>query len=310
MSMPGRALFGYGPSMAQKMNEIHGLTPVNDWSHVEDVNRVIGASGSTRTSLALAIQSPAASGRAGFEHDLGTAREMGLPITAHMAVVAGDGNREITAAANWGLLGPDMHFSHCCGASDDEFRMMQSAGVQVTASPSTELLVGFGTPPIARMHRAGLLPAIGVDGALAANGDLFEEARIGLMTARNTVAEEIIAGGAAVATGSQLGMTTMEALETITTRAAAACFMSEKIGSLEVGKVADVILVARSGSVQPTALATASVLMGTALGSTVDTVIVDGCIVKREGEMVGVDAEAITQELARTRARMDEYWND
>ena len=308
LELPGRALFAYGPSIAQKMKELTGGTPSTDWSHARDIQERLRSS--PRISLALALQGPVASGRNGFEHDLSTARDMGVPITAHIASAAGGPpNEEINCLDEWRLLGPDMNLVHCIGSSDSDFAKLHESGVQVSVTPMAEWFMGMGMPPLTRMHRAGLRPAVGADAACATTGDLFEEARVGLMAARYVAASEVIAGGAAVSSGEQLEMTTMDALASITSRASAAVFMSDKIGSLAVGKMADVIVVSTRGFDPGSTEEAASLMVGSAAASDVRAVLVGGIVVKDRGQIVGIDTQSILQELTETRRRMKAYYS-
>jgi 5-methylthioadenosine/S-adenosylhomocysteine deaminase len=308
LELPGRARFAYGPSIAQKMKELSGETPSTDWSHVRAIQDRLRSS--TRISLALAPQGPAASGRKGFEHDIKTARSMGIPITAHIASLAGGApNDEVKCMCEWGLLGPDMHFSHCVACSKGDFATLHEHGVKVTVAPMAEAFLGMGTPPLAQMHRAGLKPAVGADAVVASSGDLFEEARAGLMAARSAATREVNDGGAAVLSIREMGMTTMDALASITSRASAAVFMSESIGTLEVGKKADVIVVSDRGFAPSSAEEAAALLIGSAAASDVNAVIVDGVVVKDRGRLVGIDAQSIFEDLAKTRRRMKSYYS-
>ena len=308
LELPGRAMFAYGPSIAQKMKELSGATPHTDWSHARKIQERLRSS--RRISLALAPQGPVASGREGFEHDIGTARNMGIPITAHIASLAGGTpNNEVRCMCEWGLLGPDMHFSHCVACSGNDLAMLHEHGVQVTACPMAEVFLGMGTPPLARMHRAGLRPAVGADAVVASSGDLFEEARAGLMAARSVATNEVIEGGSAVSSIQEMGMTTMDAVASITSRASAAVFMPDSIGTLEIGKKADVIVVSARGFDPGSAEEAAALLIGSAAASDVKAVIVDGVVVKDRGQMVGIDTQSIFDELAKTRRRMKAYYS-
>jgi 5-methylthioadenosine/S-adenosylhomocysteine deaminase len=308
LELPGRARFAYGPSIAQKMKELSGETPSTDWSHARKIqNRLRN---STRISLALAPQGPAASGRQAFEHDISTARDMGIPITAHIASLAGGApNSEVKCMCEWGLLGPDMHFSHCVACSGNDLLKLHEHGVQVTVCPMAEAFLGMGTPPLAPMHRAGLKPAVGADAVVASSGDLFEEARAGLIAARSLATREVIDGGAAILSIQEMGMTTMDALASITARASAAVFMSDSIGTLEIGKKADVIVVSGRGFDPDSAEEAAALLIGSAAASDVHAVIVDGVVVKDRGQMVGIDTQSIFDELAKTRRKMKAYYS-
>ena len=308
LELPGRAIFAYGPSIAQKMKELTGGTPRTDWSHAWVIQERLRSS--SRISLALALQGPVASGRHGFEHDVGAARKMGVPITAHIASAAGGSpNTEISCLVEGGMLGPDMNFVHCTGSSDSDLAALHECGVKVSVTPMAEWFLGMGMPPLTRMHRAGLRPAVGADAACASSGDLFEEARVGLVAARHVATSEVIEGGAAVSSGEQLEMTTMDAIASITSRASAAVFMSDSIGTLEVGKKADVIVVSDRGFSPSSVDEAAALLIGSAAASDVKAVIVDGVVVKDRWQMVGIDTQSIRQELVTTRRRMKAYYS-
>ena len=308
LELPGRALFAYGPSIAQKMKELTGGTPSTDWSHAQVIQERLRSS--RRVSFALALQGPVASGRRGFDHDLSTARNMGVPITAHIASAAGGPpNTEISCLVEWGLLGPDMNLVHCTGSSDSDFARLHESGVTVSVTPMAEWFIGMGIPPLTRMHRAGLRPAVGADAVCASSGDLFEEARVGLMAARHVATSEVIDGGASVSSGDQLEMTTMDAIASITSRASAAVFMSDTIGTLEIGKKADVIVVSDRGIAPDSAEEAATLLIGSSAASDVIAVMVDGIVVKDHREMVGIDTQSILHELAKTRRKMKAYYS-
>lgn len=306
LEMPGRVRFAYGTAKRSPSQALGSNGDPADWRHVESAIKV--TQNAPRLSLALALQGPDASGRAEFERAMGLARDWGIPVTAHIAPAdGGPPNREIASMAEWGLLGGDMLFSHCTGASYEQLLMMKQAGAKATVSPVAEWWMGLGTPAIARMHRAGLEPAVGADFVCSSTGDLFEEARAALMAARDAAAREVIASGVPVDTASQLGMTALDAVATITSRAADAVFMAEDIGSLEIGKRADVITVDDRGIGPETMTEAAGALIGAASASNVRTVIVDGVLVKRDGRLVGIDTELIGQGLKLTREAMRRY---
>ena len=309
LELPGRALFAYGPSIAQKMTELSGGTPSTNWSHARKIQERVRSS--RRTSFALAPQGP---GRIRKERISSTTSRPHAAWAYRSPPISrpwrgGAPNDEVKCMCEWGLLGPDMHFSHCVACSNNDFVKLREHGVQVTVSPMAEQFLGMGTPPLARMHRAGLRPAVGADAVIASSGDLFEEARAGLIAARSAATREVIDGGSAVTTLQEMGMTTMDALASITSRASAAVFMSDSIGTLEIGKKADVIVVSVRGFDPGSAEEAAGLIMGSAAASDVKTVIVDGVVVKDRGQMVGIDTQSILDELATTRRKMKAYYS-
>src|SRR5262249_8552677 len=140
------------------------------------------------------------------------------------------------------LLGPDMNFAHCCATTDDELRLLYEVGATATACPSIDLAMGMGIPAQGRLRDAGLRPSVGVDSVIASTGDLFAEMRLGLFSERSRRARAVIDSGREVDNVRQLGYTTREALESVTTNAAHAIWLEDEVGSLRPGKKADIVL--------------------------------------------------------------------
>ncbi len=299
--LPGRALFAYGGPITDKFTD---PSAPSDWSHAISVIEASSSAPSTRTRMALAIQSPAISTRERFERDVQTARDLGVPIIAHVSPWAGgEPEYEVTHMHEWGLLGPDMHFSHCCAATDTEYGLLRDAGVSVTITPLAESMGGLGVPPIRRMHTAGLYPSVGADAICGPSGDLFEEARAALVAFRLLATQELNASGRRAEVAADIPMSAYEALASITSRGAAAAQLSDEIGTLEVGKRADILLV----DLPPEGVQGDEVIawiVGAAHGSDVSTVIVDGRVVKSGGVIQNVDLQGITAGLREARRSM------
>jgi cytosine/adenosine deaminase-related metal-dependent hydrolase len=181
---------------------------------------------------------------------------------------------------------------------------MADAGAVATTCPMAELGLSMGTPPIGRMRAAGLAVALAADAVCTGSGDLFDEARTGLFHERARHARERYAEGLPVDDPSQLGMSAREALEAITIGAARACWLDDRVGSLTPGKAADIILLrATDLNLSPLSDAIGTIVC-CAHGSNVDTVIVDGRIVKRGGVLLDVDVARIEADLVACRDRL------
>jgi len=305
LELPMRALFAYGASMRRKLGEYRGQVEHADtWAPARRLRENELAS-HPRLSMALALQGPEMTTLAMTAPDVAVARELGVPMSMHVGIPEGPpGQGGIALLSEAGLLGADMQFVHCCATSDEEFRLLADAGAVATTCPTAELGLGMGTPPIGRMRAAGLPPAVGADAVCTASGDLFDEARAGLLYERARNAQSRYAEGRAVDDPSQLGMTAVEALEAITINAARACWLEDTIGSLTPGKAADVILLrATDLSLSPLSDAVGTIVC-CAHGANVDTVIVAGRVVKRGGVLVDIDVARIAADLVRCRDRL------
>ena len=200
-----------------------------------------------------------------------------------------------------------MNFSHCCDNTDEEFRQLAEAGGRATACPSLDMAFGMGDPATGRMRDAGLRAAIGVDSVIAASGDLFEEARIGLLYERIRRADAVFETGVDVKSVDQLAFTAREALEAVTINGAHAIWLDDKVGSLTPGKKADVILLRGTDlNLVPLSDVVGTIICCASRGN-VDTVLVDGKVMKRDGKLVGIDVERVRTVFVEARDRLFGY---
>jgi len=299
-----RAVFGYGASMGQKLSELSGETSSSSWDHAADLCERYFASSDQRLTLALALQGLDFTTLEITRDDISAARAMGVPMSFHVGVPMGPTpKRSILRLGDAGLLGADMSFAHCCDASPEEFQLLAEHGSRATSCPGVDAGINLGASPSARMRANGMPPCFGADAVVATSGDLFEEARIGLFVERNDYGLSRFAEGEAVESHGDR-ISARQALEAVTTTAAEACWLGDRVGSLSPGKRADLILLRASD----TNLWPASNLVGTVVSSAnrgnVDTVMVDGQFVKRDGVLIGVDVAAVRADLATARDRL------
>ena len=303
--LPIRTVFAYGTSMRRKLEELHGGTA--DATAVAELDRAavesLVARAGERMTFALALQGPESASMGTTRTEIAMARDLGLPMTMHAGIQAGGRPRRAVARlAGAGLLGGDMQFVHCCTTGAGELRQIAEAGARIVVCPTAEMALGIGVPPTARARDSGLRPAFGADAVCSASGDLFDEARLALLAERS-----LRAGGAAgrARSGTEHPVpSTREALEGITCDAARACWLEDRVGSLGIGKRADIVLLRELGVDLGPAVDLHATIVGSAHGSNVDTVIVDGEVVKRGGTLVGIDRQRVGTALAGGRERL------
>ena len=301
-----RALFAYGSSMTRKLNEFEGVMESGDvWEHARRVRAELFADPEDRLTFALAVQGPEVTTMEITAADVGVARELGVPMSMHIGAPEGPpSDQSIRKLAEAGLLGADMNFAHCCTTTPAEFELLAAAGGTATACPSIDTAMGMGTPAMGRMRAAGVRVAIGVDSVIAASGDMFDEMRAALWAERAAAAQRVYATGSEVMHTADLHFSTRDALEAATVNGAHACWLADRVGSLTPGKRADVILVrATDSNLWPVSDVVAT-LVGCGSGLNVDTVLVDGEFVKRDGRLARLDMSQIRAGLARSRDRL------
>ena len=227
-----------------------------------------------------------------------TARELDARITQHVNCLRfGKDPEEAAELAGRGLLGPDVLLVHMRYTTDEEWRRVADSGTWVSFTPETELQMGMGFSPTATVRRFGITPTIGVDIVSNNSGDMFFPLRLALQVERATANAATVEGGTMP---EGVTVTCREALEWGTIHGARAAGLERRVGSLTPGKDADIVLIRTDGigfagwnPKDPVA----SVVLQAHAGD-VDTVLVAGKAVKRNGQLCG--------DVARARALVTE----
>jgi 5-methylthioadenosine/S-adenosylhomocysteine deaminase len=167
------------------------------------------------------------------------------------------GRKNIDYLADTGLTTHRLCLAHCVWVDEAEQRLIAERDVKVLHCPGSNLKLGSGLAPIVEMRSKGISVSLGADGAACNNHlDMFEEMRL-----------------AAVLQAVRLkpgALTARDAVQMATREGARALGLEKEIGSVEIGKRADLILVEAAG---PDPYST---LVYAARGTDVRTTIVDG----------------------------------
>ncbi len=286
-----RVVFGHGCGFAH-------WAPVSSLPHDEDIRRVASQYFSSDDQLVTLAMAPRGNQFATLEvteSDYRLADELNIRITCH----AGDGEwgkgRPIAQLAERGLLGPTQTYVHCNSLADDELRMMADHGCTASISPDIEMQMGHGWPATGRLLDAGVRPSLSIDVCCSNGGHLFGTIRATIGTQRGF--DQAEAGGLL----KELELTCRDVLEFATIEGARAIGMDGKIGSLTPGKRADIILI-RTDNFGMTPLNNPiGAVVYNAHPGLVDTVIVDGNVVKRDGTLVGVDVARVRRLAVESR---------
>jgi 5-methylthioadenosine/S-adenosylhomocysteine deaminase len=194
------------------------------------------------------------------------------------------GKRPIEQAYNLGVLGEDCVAAHCVWVADREMRILKDTKTHVVHNPVSNLILANGFARIPEMQAIGINVGLGTD-APNNNSDMFETMKFASLIQK----------------GFKLDITQMPydtVFEMATINGAKALGMEKEIGSLEVGKKADLILVnLRSTKFEPVLLGQLSNIIPnmvySAHGENVDTSIIDGKIVMQNRELKTVDEEKV-----------------
>ncbi len=214
----------------------------------------------------------------------GIARELGIPITVHVAMGRLAGRfAMVKQLHDLGLLGPDTTYVHCCYFSDEEWGMVADSGGTVSIAPQVEAQMGHGWPPVMKAREHGLRPSLSIDVVTTVPGDMFTQMRCAFGCERARV--NAVAWEADTAVPDTM-LTARHMLEMATLNGAHVAGLERRTGSLAPGKKADVVVIdGRSLNTAPVIDPVAAVTLCADV-SNVDTVIIDGKIRKREGKLL------------------------
>ena len=203
------------------------------------------------------------------------------------------GKRPIEEAYDLGVLGSDCVAAHCVWVSDKEMKILKETNTQVAHNPISNMMLANGVARIPEMLGLGINVGLGTD-APSNNADMFEVMKFASILQK----------------GTKLDISQMpfhQVLKMATNNGAKALGLENEIGSIEIGKRADLILVnLKSTRFEPVALGNFSNLLPnlvySAHGDDVDTTIIDGEIVMEHRNLKTVNEEKII-EIARKTFR-------
>jgi 5-methylthioadenosine/S-adenosylhomocysteine deaminase len=231
------------------------------------------------------------------EQDWQLAREVGARITVHV----GDGewgkSRPIAWMNDRGMLGDDVTYVHCNTLADDELRLIADSGGTASVSADIETQMGHGWPATGRLLDVGIRPSLSIDVCISNGGDMFHAMKTTISTQRalDNAAED--------KPGEQAGvkLSCQDVLEFATIEGARANGLDAKVGSLTPGKDADVLIVrADSLAMRPLNNPVAALVYSGHAGM-VDTILVKGKVVKRNGVLTDVNARRVRELAEQTR---------
>src|SRR5262245_23211607 len=231
-----------------------------------------------------------------YKAEIEAARKLGLPISVHAS-----GSRaatgQVATIAKAGLLAKDMQIIHGIVLTPEEITAIKEVGASVSLSPTSELRIGFGLPQTANLLAAGIPVGLSVDTVeLTGNADMFGIMKF-IQNIENGKSE------------SEFKLTARRVLELATIEGARSMGIADKVGSLQPGKRADLIMVSTRDVNLGVFGDPAHMLVTAAQPSNVDTVMVDGRILKRGGKLIALNAALVTREASAANAALRQRAN-
>jgi len=223
----------------------------------------------------------------------------GVPLLIHLA----ETEDEVKAAREKGGMSPTGYLesigfwtgartlaAHGVWVSPDDITTLVRRGVGVSHNPESNMKLASGTAPVPGYLAAGAALGLGTDGAASNNDlDMFEAMRQASFLAKHAARDPRV-------------VPALAALEMATIGGARALGMEKEIGSLDVGKRADLITVRMTGARQTPIYDPVSHLVYTTRGDDVDSTIVNGRVLMRRGVVQTLNAAAVLAEARQASA--------
>ncbi|HCU56787.1 MAG TPA: 8-oxoguanine deaminase [Anaerolineaceae bacterium] len=237
------------------------------------------------------------------------AREYGVHLHTHLAETEDEedfclekfGHRPVAYMQEVDWIGHDVWFAHSVHVSKAEIQLYADTGCGVAHCPGSNMRLASGIAPIVEMLTMGVNVGLGVDGSASNDSShLLGEARLAMLLSRV---------GAGVRGASRSGeeapplMSARQALE-IATRGGAAVLGRTDIGSLEVGKCADLFAINLNRLDYAGALHDPVAAAIFCAPQKVDLSMVGGKLVVKDGELVGLDVPALVSKHNQAAARL------
>ncbi|MEP7306055.1 MAG: amidohydrolase [Acidobacteriota bacterium] len=217
------------------------------------------------------------------------ARRYQVPLIIHLAETEDEVKiaREQHQATPTGYLesigfwGPLTLAAHAVWVTDDDVSILQRRGVGLSHNPESNMKLASGTAPVGKYLAAGLALGLGTDGAASNNDlDMFEAMRQASFLAKHATHDPTV-------------LPAVQALDLATIGGARALGMDAVIGSLEVGKRADIITVSVGASRQTPLYDPVSHLVYVTRGDDVQNTIVNGRVLMRNRRVRTLDRAAV-----------------
>jgi 5-methylthioadenosine/S-adenosylhomocysteine deaminase len=232
--------------------------------------------------------------KAAFE----VARDLGVPVTTHAGVWGATNDDGIRLMHENGFMTPQTTYVHAATLNKDSYHRIAATGGSVSIATESEQSAGQGYPSSWTLREYGIPVSLSMDTSVWWSGDLFTAMRTTLGADRS---REHLEAHAKSETVTQLHLRSEHVVDWATRGGAKALGMDEKLGSLEPGKKADIVLIKNDQSpVMFPILNPYGHVAFQAQRGDVDTVMVNGKLVKRDHKLIGIDLAAARQKVEAT----------
>ncbi|MEA2650839.1 MAG: 5-methylthioadenosine/S-adenosylhomocysteine deaminase [Chloroflexota bacterium] len=222
------------------------------------------------------------------------ARRNGTMLTIHVAESRFDAQQNgvsgVEYLASIGFLGPDVLAGHCVQLDHNDIRMLRVTDTRVANNVVSNMFLASGIAPVAEMVLAGVTVGIGTD-------DCNCNTSVSMLSDMKfaALAQKVKYGNSAAITAEKV-------VEMATIDGARAVGLGDEIGSIEVGKKADFILLDLNQPQTVPAFSIPSVLVYQTYGNEVDTVVVDGNVLMEGRRLTHMSADEESELLTAAQS--------
>ncbi len=243
------------------------------------------------------------------------AKELGINITVHVAMDRfGYTKMQLRRLKELGLLYPNTTYIHSSHLLDDEWQMVADSGGNVSLAPQIEMQMGHGWAPAQTAEDLGIPVGLSSDVATTASADQFTQMHAIFASERGRRHQAAWDADPADPNDTTNLITSRQVLRWATLDGAKVAGIADRTGSITPGKKADIVIIeTKSPNVAPVIDPVGAVVCAADV-SNVDTVIVDGRIVKRDGKLLASldgprrDVEASRDYLVGTFGTPEAGW--
>lgn len=223
------------------------------------------------------------------------ASELNIPLHIHLSESRGEVEDSIKKLSKSpiehmeeiGLFKFETLAAHCVHLSDNDIDILARNNISIAYNPGSNMKLGNGFAPITKMLDKGINVALGTDGASSNNNqNMFEEMNLASIVNKALCEDTTV-------------IPAMKSIEMATINGARAMRLGKDIGSIEVGKKADMILVNFNKPHLYPKLDVVSSMVYTAQASDVSDVIVNGKILMENYELKTIDLEKVIYNVER-----------
>jgi len=221
------------------------------------------------------------------------ARELNVPISIHLSetkheleeIQRDHGCSPVELLERVGLLGEDVIAAHCVHLSERDFELLKLRGVRVAHNPESNMKLASGVAPIPELLRRGIKVGLGTDGPASNNDlDMFGEMRSASLLQK-------------VSSFDPTALSATDTLRLATSGGAAVLGLEESVGTLQPGRLADIIILdLQKPHLQPFYRPESQIVYATK-GSDVRDTIVQGKVLMRNGKIMSFDEGEVFEQM-------------